>query len=97
MEIIEIVISIAVTIVGAVGGFYIKQMAARIGVEKMDKLTKYASMAVHAAKDTISGEGKGKDKFQIALGILEKYIGGNTDLIETAIKSAYQKMKQKEA
>ena len=35
-----------------------------------------------------------KDKFQIALGILEKYFGGRTDLIETAIKSAYQKMKQ---
>ncbi len=96
MEIIEIIISIAVTIVGAVGGYYIKQMAARVGVEKIDRLTKYASMAVHAAKDTFSGEGRGKDKFEVALGILEKYIGGRTDLIETAIKSAYQKMKQKE-
>lgn len=88
-----ILLSVLVGIAGAVGGFYIKLLINRTRVERLDAINKYAWVAVRAAKDTIKQDSRGADKFNYATGMVRKAVGDRGDIIEDAVKAAYQLMK----
>ena len=88
-----ILLSILVGIAGTVAGFYIRLLINRTRVEALDAITKYAWTAVRAARDTIKSDSRGADKFNYATGVVRKAVGDRGDLIDNAVKAAYQNMK----
>ncbi len=86
-------LGVLVSIVGAIAGFYIKALSGKIKTEKLDVITKYAWVAVRAARDTIKQDGRGTDKFNYATTMMRKMVGDRGDIIEDAVRAAYQNLK----
>ncbi len=92
MEVEIILLGVLVVIAGAVAGVYIGLMLNRARVEKLDRITKCAWVAVRAARDTVKQDGRGTDKFNYAITVMRKWVSGG-DIIENAVRAAYQNMK----
>ncbi len=82
-----------VSIVGGVAGVYIRKMLAETKDKKQDLLSTAAWIAIRSARDQIKGDNKGEKKFSIALKILKSTVGGKEEILEDAIRAAYQNMK----
>ena len=76
-----------------VGGFSVRYFIIRARVNNIEILTNYAWQAIRVAKDKIKPDGRGAEKFNVAMKILKKQVGGKEEYLEDAIHAAYQQMK----